>query len=317
MTVTAVAADKATTNNLDRYFEERPGAATIYYPFGKARAGYVIDTPAREAMLRDDVRKKLNPVLASVMSVIAGPLVYLFIHDFSWWLVLALATLLVLNAVRVRLRVRGLVAGLEQVAAPAADKTALRHHLACFAAIGLAIWAIDESYAPGAGITYPRGFEVFYPDILTPLLSVGMFAGLTWITFNPGTRADLIRRVGVQRFRVACVAMPLLLLGSAALAAFTYFSPRPSVTVTPFGLVCDSQTIRWAAISEMSLVQVGARWRWQEYASLTLDPRVSAGHASAECKVDGTTAGYQMVYDTIHKAWLQNRGSSVTSRTPR
>jgi hypothetical protein len=106
-------------------------------------------------------------------------------------------------------------------------------------------------------------------------------------------------------YRIACGLAPVLAGASLAMSTLIYIEPTPQVEVTQFDLDCNHKSIPWSMVSDISLVSGG---KWHEYAQLTLDPHMVAGQAATvSCEIDGTTAGYNAVYDAIRTAWLADQ----------
>ena len=305
-------AEKKTRVKFVRFLSDDQGRV-LFYPSGLRRTGYVVDTPARERVLRDAVARYegwdrgLAPFLAVppfavfLWLVRSHPLLgFGFVATFI--LVGQLGQDFISGIVLSRH-----VEGLQRVAAQRPPWLLP----AVFGGPSLAGWLIFELYSWRLA-SLPRGdaISVFYVDISWAIICA-LLGGLVAFGLSrlPSSRLKSPRALLALLGCVVIAAAGLLVILLAFIAA------RPIVTVTPGILFCGWD-VAWLEVSDISLkTEQSTRLSPGAWAVVSLEPGSSAVsrvrregfHEPLSCKISGLNASYDVVYQSIRDAWVARR----------
>lgn len=287
-----------------RWLREAAGR-TVYYPFGRAQGGYLVDDPWREAELRR-ADESYDKWVAGIGGLIGVLLVYPLILAFSQHPLLTpplLTMLMVVVAIaetRFRLsRMSALLDGLQAVSADAAFKRRRFRFLGGVVLFIVGSWALTFLYELRLSEFNSEDVISFYPDIARKFLAIGFITlsitglAMTWTRFvdNSGPIKTIL------------LAVVLVLVNATAIgwAAMNFRHPTPYLTVSSTTIDCKGP-LSWSDISDISLHD-GRRGKETVVLQLVANTARKSRAGSRSCDIDGLHIDYHTVYQTILTHW--------------
>ena len=293
---------------IDGYFERRGDGQTIFYTTVQHRVGYLVSSSQREVLLRRYVRWRNRISTVVVIALAIGTLIGLvtIFPKYPWITTFGFIGCAGLLALTNRFFLDRAVAGLQPAQKSGAPVRNGRNFFVIAVGIALFVWALSSSYDPASRHPAPPGYTIFYQDISEPILGAVLLALIGLV--KPSQK--MVERYGSTRFRIAKIGGLALAALFGMVAIFAYLAPQAKIVLTPTELRCDGLRIAWRDISNITLKSDGS----DRYAHLVLalsyfklppsidDPE---RNGAIDCRVTGTSAGYEAVFDALRAAWLK------------
>lgn len=300
---------------------------SVYFPYGKARSGYIVTDPAREGALRDADRRfeEISKQIAPYGALLLLPVTfgfYYFSASYPRLAYLLFPAAFALFAVAIwllrRPKLASLLAGLPT--APPADVAAQKVlRLSGYLLLGLitlivlVVYLYDLRVAAAAANS--RTID-FYPDITQYLIFGSLSALFVFLVIARWNGLLASPRVGPNRAMLSLFLFGIGTIGFFTAAAWNFYDPEPKVVLSRDTLYCQWRA-GWTDITKVNLQsgRRGNRYLRVEFAanrSPFPDRRLTES-----CKIDGLNATSHEIYRAVRTRWqVASQGAPARDPSP-